>query len=57
MGTSRVRQLDVGYNEVTADMRVNPMSNVWDGNLWQQAIFSEKKQTFHPINGLIGQMI
>lgn len=57
MGMSRVRQLDVGYNEVTADMRVNPMSNVWDGNLWQQAIFSEKKQTFHPINGLIGQMI
>ena len=41
------------YNEVT---ETNPVSNVWDGNLWQRAIFSKRKQTFHPINGLIGQM-
>ena len=44
------------YNEVTVDVRVNPMSYVWDGNLWQRAISSEKKQTFHSINGLIGRM-
>lgn len=23
----------------------NPMSNAWDGNLWQRALFSKKKQT------------
>lgn len=34
-------------------MWANPTSNLWEGNLWQQANFSKKKQTFQPINGLI----
>lgn len=34
-------------------MWANPTSNLWEGNLWQQANFSKKKQTFRPINGLI----
>lgn len=34
-------------------MWANPTSNLREGNLWQQANFSKKKQTFQPINGLI----
>lgn len=34
-------------------MWANPTSNLWEGNLWQQANFSKKKQTFQSINGLI----
>lgn len=34
-------------------MWANPTSNLWEGNLWQQANSSKKKQTFQPINGLI----
>lgn len=47
-------QLDVQQGHCRYEW--NPMGNVWDGNLWQQAIFPKKKQTFHPINGLVGWM-